>query len=355
MFHEFTRSLRDFYSRLHSQVDYGGPPQEVILQRADEHRRAVRGQRALQLINARDAWRFRDARVAHLFDRLHLHDMLAWHRQRFVVAQSDARLTEYQYLRTAADAYGRQAAKVLRSPAATALAGQLIHIESPELVSLMDQSERDVTVAFTYLGAAETDAWVILQYDPDLISVRAPPHVYHEHELAGRFDEDLSDAEVGEGTGIHPGEGPHRGSGPVEIVQLRPALGTGHDVVRHLPLLYGQELTVEICRKAVSEVAVGQQPSRNLQLRQHAHRPPHLLDTAELVVRFPVALEQVDNEICFLGTQLTIEESGDQLLAAREQRIHSGHVNSSLSILRPRWIRLRTVPTGMSVASAISS
>ncbi len=42
---------------------------------------------------------------------------------------------------------------------------------------------------FTYRGAAEAEAWVILQYDPDLLDVCAPDNVYHEHQLYDRIQQ----------------------------------------------------------------------------------------------------------------------------------------------------------------------
>ena len=66
--------------------------------------------------------------------------------------------------------------------------------------------------------------------------------------------------------------------------------------------------------------------------------------------------EVLDDDVELSLPQLAIEIRRNKFCSGTLIRgLHKGHVSSSRSILRPRWMRLLTVPIGASTASDISS
>ncbi len=61
------------------------------------------------------------------------------------------------------------------------------------------------------------------------------------------------------------------------------------------------------------------------------------------------------DDVELAGAEFAVEIRREQLSDVAAVAGQMGHVNNPLSCLRPRWMRLRTVPTGASIATAISS
>jgi len=155
--------------------------------------------------------------------------------------------------------------------------------------------------------------------------------------------------------GLEARQRPYRRASGVELVEFVTALVAGLEVAEDRRLLLRGELAIEVGRQFRPEVEGGEEPLGDFESRQRSHRSSRFFQTAELENAIGTTAEVLDNMIEFAGVELTVEVGGHQLtdIAGRGGQI--GHVSSSLSIFRPRWIRLRTVPTGESMAVAISS
>ena len=122
----------------------------------------------------------------------------------------------------------------------------------------------------------------------------------------------------------------------------------GRDEVEHPPLvLLGRGRRLRDRGDRALEEAIGR-----LDRRQRSNPGAGLLDPSQLfTVRGAVGEEVVDLGALGLG-QLAVEVGAQKLerVGGRQR----GHPSIVLSWARPRWMRLRTVPTGTSSDSAIS-
>ena len=119
--------------------------------------------------------------------------------------------------------------------------------------------------------------------------------------------------------------------------------------------LHRGQLSVEIGGQLFTEMLTRQKVEGNIEHGEDPHGSPHLLQTSELSDCTNVVLEGNDNLIEFHRRQSTIEVARQQHRKALTLGGHTGHVSSPLNMNRPLWILDRTVPTGTSAASAISS
>jgi hypothetical protein len=193
--HGFYSALSDFYRALPQRVQLAGgspaPPQH------DEvHRQAIRGQRALRQLDSRDAGSFRNVDLASQSRIADVHDLLAWQERRMRRAGIDMPESELSYLNLAADDYRTGATKLLK-PATTAPSAADAEIGAPEVVSLVIRPQRDATITATFRGAGVADAWVVLQFDPELVELSVPENVYREHELSKQISRALAAANSG--------------------------------------------------------------------------------------------------------------------------------------------------------------
>ena len=186
--YRFGRAFQDLYAALPDRIK-AAMMDQAALSRQEAHRQIVRARRALQFMDPRDAGRFRNVDLAAISRNLHLHDLLLWHATRFQRAQADAPRAEIEYLSSAAEDHLGEAQKLF--PSISIAAGPLVEIGAPETISLVHRSRHAVEIPVHYRGVGTSDAWVILQYDRDLVEVTGSASVYHEHALPATIQASL--------------------------------------------------------------------------------------------------------------------------------------------------------------------
>lgn len=154
---------------------------------------------------------------------------------------------------------------------------------------------------------------------------------------------------------IDTGKCTDRGSRAVELREFGATLVTRPEVPDDVGDLSGNELTIEIRRQLLTEVPTRDEVTGRVEDGKGTNGSSIGLQAPELGDRVKIGLERDDHLREFLLCELTIEVARQQHEGPIRLWCHTGHVSIPLSIDRPRWIRDRTVPTGTSVASAISS
>lgn len=154
---------------------------------------------------------------------------------------------------------------------------------------------------------------------------------------------------------IDPREGTDRCSGTVELCEFGATLVTRPEMFDDAGNLNGYKLTIKVRRQLRTEVPTRKEVGRRVEDGEGPNGSPICLEATELCNGVEIGLERDDDLREFLPGELTVEVTRQQDRSPIRLWCHTGHVSIPLSIDLPRWIRDRTVPTGTSVASAISS
>lgn len=187
---EFGERLEQFYRELPDQIVDAVRQCEAQASEPGKNLRVLQAaQRALRLLDVRDAARLQ-TRVQPLVGEARRYALLAWHRQRFLAAQTFAPSRELAYLQTAASAYRQQAVQIPNQPPIAAAAGPVLQMDMPDAERFSNTPEGDIEIQLENISPSEVRVWIILQYDPDLLEIRAPPDRIVYHEPASRAASD---------------------------------------------------------------------------------------------------------------------------------------------------------------------
>jgi len=175
-------SLAKFYGQFPERIAAGLSPQANSTL-AEASSQQIRALRALRLLDAREAWRFRNVSSRALDLRRHWFAMLRWQQQRMQTAQLDAPDAHRKYLASAIGRYRSEANRLFRAGDRFVSAAPQIDIRLPNVTSLAIQQQQQIEFSVTPQSIEATAIWVILQYDPEQLEVEADETVYHHHRL----------------------------------------------------------------------------------------------------------------------------------------------------------------------------
>ena len=128
----------------------------------------------------------------------------------------------------------------------------------------------------------------------------------------------------------------------VEVVELGAAFCAPGEVGLERLMLPGSQLAVEKRRQLGTVMRLGQQPLGHFETWHRAHGGTNVAHGAELGDAVETRAQVGHHPVELAGLQFAVEVRGEQVgdVAAPgtvESAVgHTGHVNSSLSILRPR-------------------
>ncbi|MDX1944489.1 MAG: hypothetical protein SFU86_03710, partial [Pirellulaceae bacterium] len=184
----FAVALADLYRNLPARVERG------LADASDLSAPATRRDRMRQLAAWQDARRLipscvaaGDAPAQSQLAAARAYDWLVWQRERALAAAADAAPLEAGYLAEIADDFLSAASNVPRQPPLVAGPPMPLQIDggTTAALSLADAHTLDLTLRFS--GAAGTPSWVLLDFDPEIVSVEptAGTLVYPWSEVAG--------------------------------------------------------------------------------------------------------------------------------------------------------------------------
>jgi hypothetical protein len=150
-------------------------------------------------------------------------------------------------------------------------------------------------------------------------------------------------------------ESPDGGTALVEFSKFTPTLRTRVQMSCNDGHLNRCKLTIKVRGELFTQMIPWEQIRRGVEHGQHSHGPANTLQATELRDRGFIGFKGNDNLIEFGWRQSAVEVARQQHRQMLAHRSHTGHVSSPLNMERPLWILDRTVPTGTSAASAISS
>lgn len=192
---EFWKAYRDYGSAL--RAFYEGLPQRLTdsLRKRENltdpalrphHLQAVRAlQRAECLLDARDVQRLGESSPAQALRRAAWYDVLRLQQDRCLAALDDAPSGDGESWLDAAKRFGNAASAVPLQPELPAVPERIVGWEGPTSIALTGEPKRDVTLTLHVRGREPLRAWIVLDYDPELLDVRGPggTTVYQEDAL----------------------------------------------------------------------------------------------------------------------------------------------------------------------------
>jgi hypothetical protein len=186
---EFSAALAEFHvtlpARIEAAIRTGGDLSQPS-SRTERKRRLRAADRALRMVDARDAAATLSLNPrARLFDA-EMYDLLLWQADRYRLAAADAPAAEAGYLFDAAQACRTGAGRIPRQPPAETWNRPRIELSGPTSIALTSQTEAKIEVALALLGTPAADAWLQVRYDPQLIDVVAPREVTVYRQITPR-------------------------------------------------------------------------------------------------------------------------------------------------------------------------
>lgn len=140
--------------------------------------------RALRLVDPRDARRTGDVPVAALIDAAEWHELLAWHEDRAARAARES-AGDADFWNHAAMSYHAEAAQLFEERAPAAQTAPDLAFEGPESLDLTVEPDQEATFTLTHRGNAPADVWLSLRYDPEIVGVEpgGPYAWYREQDV----------------------------------------------------------------------------------------------------------------------------------------------------------------------------
>lgn len=187
-FDAFETLLSDFYAALPRRIADAAQANQDLTDPSTRAERVIalrRIDRALRVVDARDARRTGDVPVAALIDAAAWHELLSWHADRAARAASDSPGDLAGFWSDAATSYRAQAAEVFQDDAPQRSSSPDLALAGPESLDLSVQPEQDASFTLTHRGSSPADVWLTLRYDPEIVNVVAGgPHAwYREQDL----------------------------------------------------------------------------------------------------------------------------------------------------------------------------
>lgn len=128
-------------------------------------------ERAMRLIDGRDARRTGDVPVSGLVDAAAWHELLTWHADRAARAAAESSGDASGYWTDAAAAYRAQASRLLESDTSHAPAAPSLVLNGPASLDLAVLPEQEATFTLKHTGANPEDVWLTLYFDPEVVQV----------------------------------------------------------------------------------------------------------------------------------------------------------------------------------------
>ena len=188
---EFGTALRAFFTALPERMAATLNRAGDLSQLATRPERLVTLRAAVQAGRLAPGWDERTAVAAELQAKLRqadAYDLWVWQRQRVLQAVSDSPEEDLAYLTEAAAHYRQQAAAVPGQPPPRPEIAPQLEIETPAILTLTTSDRQEFAVQLRYAGSSPTSAWVVIDYDPELIELRSADEsvrLYPAASLAG--------------------------------------------------------------------------------------------------------------------------------------------------------------------------
>jgi hypothetical protein len=211
MLAQFGAALQDFYHALPARLDLDAARARPLSERPTNLPELRAAQRWLQLVDPRDVRRVDQFAVGTKVERADIYDFIAWQRERFLAARPDAPPADALFLTAAAARYRAIAEAIFAQPPLGRDAAPPLEWQGPSAVSLSVDSEFDLQLTLADRGSSSDNAWIVLDYDPELLSVRPPSSVvaYNAAWLQERLRNRASTAPVAGSTAAPIAAGPN--------------------------------------------------------------------------------------------------------------------------------------------------
>jgi hypothetical protein len=171
---EFETLLGEYYAALPRRIADAAQAKQDLSELSTRAERVIalrRIERALRLVDGRDARRTGDVPVSALIDVADWHELLSWHAERAARGANESSGEMAAFWSETATSYRAQAASLLETGAATPSAQPALVLEGPETLDLTVEPDQEAAFTLTHRGDAPTDVWLTLRFDPEIVGV----------------------------------------------------------------------------------------------------------------------------------------------------------------------------------------
>ncbi len=180
-YREFGAIVSRFYSQMPSRFESRLQALSHVSHNGErKHRIArLRGlERDFRLLDPRDSRAADNIRPEPVLAAAEFYDLLLWNQRRLLTALADAPMNDAQFLTDAARNYRDQAAEIRDQPAIAINSQPRVQIAGTTLLDFTTARERtvDLTISLTD-GSEKQAAWLVVDYDPELIEIQMPAGV----------------------------------------------------------------------------------------------------------------------------------------------------------------------------------
>jgi len=195
-YRKYGASLRDYYANLPGRLKalqrQDDEANNRISQEADVRlaRQAllVKLDHQLRFVDFRDTPAAQGLDPAESLRRVNLYELFLFNEGRFKAGRNGAEEAERNYLATSEKAYRSQAHSIVETTPidSTGPTTQIV-FEGENAMKIVGETSQLYEVTIRAEGEPRTNAWVVLQYDPDKLEVRsaADQFCFHRHQLDG--------------------------------------------------------------------------------------------------------------------------------------------------------------------------
>jgi len=171
----FGSELQDFYDALPTRIESVSRMYANLADRSDRDERLgvlKAASRALRLLPTRDTAAIGRQTPGRILAPAAHYDFLEWHMARFLDARQDANADEVAFLTGAARRYQQAAAQIPGQPAVGSGTSIGLSLSGTDVLTLTTESNGIVEVVLQNVSSSPQAVWLVLDYDPDVITVR---------------------------------------------------------------------------------------------------------------------------------------------------------------------------------------
>lgn len=169
-------ALRQYFDTLPSRIADGARRQSNLTDDASRPAR-IQSLRALQraecLVDPRDVARLGDASPSTLLRRAAWYDALRSGYDRSLAERDDAPPLDVEAWAETARRFARAASSIPLQPPIPPLPERVLVWDGPSSIALTSEPQRELTLTLIYRGRSASRAWIVFDYDPELLEVRS--------------------------------------------------------------------------------------------------------------------------------------------------------------------------------------
>ncbi len=185
----FESALSDFYNSLPRRIADAAQANQDLSTASTRAERLIalrRVDRALRIVDARDARQTGDVAVSALIDAAEWQSLLAWHAERAARAANQASGDDAEFWSVVSADYRRQSAELLGGATPEGVGASPLVLEGDDTLDLSVEPHQLVTLQLRNRGDAPTDVWLVLHYDPAVVAIEP------SGQFAWQLEQDLT-------------------------------------------------------------------------------------------------------------------------------------------------------------------